>query len=166
MTSTRYDRHYEEDVFVPAEVQDVFDYVDDHAKYYSHVIEFARILRGRMALETDDGHGRSVGSHIRLSGRVFGRALSLEEVVTRREPPRSKVWETVGVPRFLIVGRYRYSVDIEPQGTGCLLSVSFDFTPPEDSGRLRLFLSRRYARTCAREMTRITRAHFRKRNAS
>ena len=163
MDSKQYDRSYEEGVLVPAGVQDVFDYVDDHFKYYSHVIKFARIVGGRMALQADDGGGRSVGSHIRLSGSVLGAALSLEEVVTRREPPRIKEWETVGVPKFLIVGQYRYRVDIEPQDGGSLLKVSFDFSPPGSAGRVRLFLSRRYARTCAREMARITRDHFKKR---
>lgn len=113
-----------------------------------------------MTLRTDDDHGRSIGSHIWLSGKVFGKPMALEEVVTRREPPHIKAWETVGIPNFLIVGQYRYSVDIKSQDEGSLLHVAFDFSPPKDGGRLRLFLSERYAKTCAREMTRIARNHF------
>lgn len=30
--SKRYDKHYEESALLPAEVQDVFDYVDDHSQ--------------------------------------------------------------------------------------------------------------------------------------
>lgn len=48
----------------------------------------------------DEGHGQRVGSHIRVSGRVLGIDLSLDELVTEREPPTLKIWETVGSPNF------------------------------------------------------------------
>ena len=56
--------------------------------------------------------GQSVGSHIRMSGRILGLKLSLGEIVREREPPTRKVWETVGVPRPLrgpSVGSAAYS---------------------------------------------------------
>lgn len=155
-------KHYENSIFIPASAQDVFDYVDDHSNYYSHVIKFARLVGGRMDLQFDEGHGQSVGSHIHLSGKVFGKLLSLEEVITRREPPQIKTWETVGTPKFLIVGQYRYNVQIEPQGRGCLLRVSFDYDPPKGSGWLRRLFSGVYAKLCAREMTTVTRDYFTK----
>lgn len=162
MLSRRHDKHFKESVFIPASAGDVFDYVDDHSKYYSHVIKFARMLGGQMELQTDERLGKAVGSHIRLSGNVFGKSLSLEEVVTKREPPSIKTWETVGTPKFLIVGQYQYNVSIEPQAKGSLLSVSFDFSPPEKSGFLRRSLSNFYAKMCAREMATVTRNYFSK----
>jgi len=45
----------------------------------------------RMALEVDASQGRAVGASIRMGGRVLGIALSLEEIVTERNPPRRKV---------------------------------------------------------------------------
>lgn len=158
-----YNQHYEESVFIPAPVQDVFEYVDDHANYYSHVIKFARMVGRRMDLQMDEGHGQSVGSHIWLSGKVLGKSLSLEEVIKRREPPRIKTWETVGVPKFLIVGQYQYDVQIEPQGNGSMLHVSFDYDPPKESGWLRQLVGRVYAKLCAREMAKVTRGYFTKR---
>lgn len=155
-----YEKHYEESIFIPAPVQAVFDYADNHANYYSHVIKFARIAGGRMDLQMDERNGQSVGSHIRLSGKVLGKSLSLEEVVTRREPPHTKTWETVGIPNFLIVGQYQYNVQIEPQANGSRLSVSFDFSPPQASGWLRLWFSRVYSRLCAREMVKVARDYF------
>jgi hypothetical protein len=67
---------------------------------------------GRMSVELDEAKGQAVGSHIRLSGRVFGVSLYLDEVVTRRDPPTNKVWETVGTPRLLVIGAYSIGVQI------------------------------------------------------
>lgn len=156
----QYEKHYKESVFIPASAGDVFNYIDDHSNYYSHVIKFAKLLGGRMQLHFDESHGKSVGSHIRLSGKVFGKSLSLEEVVTKREPPHIKTWETVGAPDFLVVGKYQYNVGIEPQDKGCVLSVSFNFSPPEKSGLVRRSLSNFYARICAREMVTVTHGYF------
>jgi hypothetical protein len=35
-----------------------------------------------------------------MSGKVVGVDLFLDEVIREREPPRRKVWETVGTPRL------------------------------------------------------------------
>lgn len=157
---TFYQKHFQESIFIPVSTDEVFNYVDNHSNYYSHVIKFATFLGGRMDLQFDEDHGKSVGSHIHLSGSVFGKSLSLEEVVTKREPPTIKTWETVGTPNFLIVGKYQYNLTIEPKDKGSLLSVSFDFSPPEKSGWLRRSISNVYAKICAREMAEITRKHF------
>lgn len=159
-----YQKHYEESIFIPAPARNVFDYVDDHSRYYSHVIKFARLLGGHMDLQMDESHGQSVGSHIRLSGKVFGRSLSLEEVITKREVPYIKTWETVGTPKFLIVGKYQYTVRVESKDHGSFLNISFDFSPPKKSGWFRLFLSNIYSKMCAGEMVKMTRNYFIKSN--
>lgn len=159
-TTKHYERHYEASVFIPAPMQDVFAYVDDHSNYYSHVIKFSRLAGGRMALQMDEGRGQSVGSRIRLVGEVLGKSLSLEEVITRRDPPHLKTWETVGIPNFLIVGQYQYNVQIEPQSHGSMLCVSFYSDPPREGGWLRRLFSRVYTKLCAREMIGVTRDHF------
>lgn len=46
MPEKQYAKHYQDSRLIPAPAQDVFAYVDDHSKYYSHVIEFARVLGG------------------------------------------------------------------------------------------------------------------------
>lgn len=155
-----YGQHYEDSVFIPAPAQEVFSYVDDHSNYYSHVIKFSRIVGGRMDLQMDEGHGQSVGSHIRLSGKVLGKPLSLEEAITKGEPPHINTWETVGIPKFLIVGQYQYNVQIEPQRNGSMLRVSFYSDPPKESGWLRRWFSRVYTKLCGREMVEVTRGYF------
>jgi hypothetical protein len=107
-----------------------------------------------MEIESDEGRGRTVGSRIRMAGRVFGILLTVEEVVTERDPPRRKVWETIGRPRLLVIGHYRMGFDIEPRRSGSLLRVFIDFALPDEVPArwlARLFDSY-YARWCTRRM--------------
>jgi hypothetical protein len=59
---------------------------------------------GRMEMVFDDKQGRVVGSRIRLAGRVFGISLFVDEIVTERDPPYRKIWETLGTPKLLVIG--------------------------------------------------------------
>ena len=107
-----------------------------------------------MAIETDTGGGRSVGSHITLSGKILGIILSVECVVLQRDAPRLKQWETVGEPRLLVIGGYRMSVTVEPCPSGTSITVAIDYgLPREGVQRLlgRIF-GERYARWCVRQM--------------
>jgi hypothetical protein len=109
---------------------------------------------GRMVVELDEAKGQEVGSHIRLGGRVFGVSLYLDEVVTRREPPTNKVWETVGAPRLLVVGAYSMGVQITPEQSGSRLRVFIDYQLPD--GPVTYWLGRLfgglYARWCVDQM--------------
>jgi hypothetical protein len=117
---------------------------------------------GRMELTVDDGKGERVGSHIRLAGTAFGLELALDEVVTERTPPTRKVWETVGIPKLLVIGSYRMGFDITPQGGTSTLRVFIDYTLPS-AGTARFLgtlLGDFYAKWCVDQMVRDTRAHF------
>jgi len=115
-----------------------------------------------MEIELDDGRGQRVGSRIRLSGRVFGVQLSVEEIVTERNPPHCKVWETTGSPRLLVIGRYRMAFEIAAQEIGSLLCVYLDYALPEDvPGRwLGRLVGRYYARWCTQRMVNDAVKHF------
>lgn len=84
-----------------------------------------------MKIEIEEGRGQKVGSRIRLVGRVFGIELSVEEIVTERNPPQRKVWETVGSPRLLVIGHYRMGFELSPEANGSLLRVFIEYAMPE-----------------------------------
>jgi hypothetical protein len=95
-------------VSIAATPEEVFAFIDDHSQFASHMSQSSWMMGGgRMLVDVDAARGQAVGSHIRLSGKVFGVRLFLDEVVTRRNPPTDKVWETVGIPRLLVIGSYR-----------------------------------------------------------
>lgn len=50
-----------------------------------------------------------------MSGKVFGVRLFLDEVVTRRNPPTDKVWETVSKSSWMMGGG-RMLVDVDAAG--------------------------------------------------
>ena len=110
--------------------------------------------RGRiMPIETDSEGGHAVGSHIRLGGRVLGLALNVECIVTQREPPRFKAWQTVGTPRLLVIGPYRMSVAIEPWSRrGSRVIITIDYALPQN--RIWRWFGPTYARWCVRQMAR------------
>ena len=115
----------------------------------------------RMRTELDDAKGQAVGSHIRLSGKVLGFRLLLDEVVTRREPPTEKTWETVGVPRLLVVGSYRMGFRISSDGTQSRLNVFIDYELPVGRTRwLGQLFGSFYARWCVKQMLDGTARHF------
>lgn len=155
--------HYEASAVLQAPVDEVFTYVDDPTRLSSHMSKSSWTMGGgKMEIELDSGRGQNVGSRIRLAGKVFGMQLSVEEVVTERNPPHRKVWETIGSPRLLVIGRYRMGLEVTPQENDALLRVYIDYALPE-SEPVRWFgylLGRCYARWCTRRMVNDAVKHF------
>ena len=150
--------------FVPASPDEIFRYVDDHERLSSHMTRSSWMMGGgRMSVELDAGHGRRLGSRIRMSGRAFGLGLSLEEVISEYDPPRRKAWETVGEPRLLIIGQYRMGFEISPRNGGSNLRVFIYYDLPR-SERGRWLISKLaawYAAWCTQRMVNDAVAHFR-----
>ena len=87
--------------------------------------------------------------------------LSLEEVVTEREPPFSKAWKTVDA-NLLVIGQYRLGFTLSPSDHGSLLRVFIDYDLPSQGlarwlGRL---FGKTYARWCTARMANDAVAHF------
>ena len=160
-----YMHHHETIVAIAASPEDVFAFVDDHAKLSAHMNKRSWMMAGgRMSVETDAQHGKAVGSKIRMSGAMLGLTLALEEAVTERSPPWRKVWETIGAPQLVVVGSYRMGVQIKPNEKGCELQVFIDYMLPSSGvGRwLGKAFGRSYARWCTEKMANDTRQHFSK----
>lgn len=155
MNRKEYSRHYEESVVLKAKPEEVFAYVDDHHKFSSHMNEPSWVMGGsKMETTVDDGYGQRIGSHITMSGKVFGINLFLDEVITKHEPPNQKVWETVGNPRLMVIGSYQLGFELKPVNGGTSFRVFIDYELPK-------FLSTRwlgylfggmYAKWCVRQM--------------
>lgn len=154
---------YESSALVAAPADRVFAHIDDHSQLSSHMSESSWMMGGgRMQIDLDDGRGQKVGSRIRLAGEVFGIELSVEEVVTERNPPHRKVWETTGSPKLLVVGHYRMGFELSPRSRNSMLRVFIEYElPPGLATRWlgRLF-GRSYAKWCTRRMVDDAVKHF------
>jgi hypothetical protein len=142
---------------VAAPAEDVFELLDDHARLSSHMSRRSwKMGWGKMETVLDAGHGQAPGSRIILRGRVFGVWLYLEEIVTRREPPHLKMWETVGTPRLLVIGRYQLGFELTPGASGSHVRVFIDYDLPDRgfAARLGRWFGDWYARWCTGQMVR------------
>jgi hypothetical protein len=155
--------HYETRAMVEALVERVFAHMDDHARLTSHMSESSWMTGGgSMQVEVDAARGQKIGSWIRLSGKILGVTLAVEEIVTERTPPRRKVWETTGVPRLLVIGRYRMGFEIAPREAGSHVTVFIDYALPKGvlTRWLGSVLGGYYARWCTERMVADAVRHF------
>jgi hypothetical protein len=153
-------RHRTE-VLVNADAQRLFEHLDDPRRLSAHMGKPSAMMAGAaMALTTDAGGGRSIGSVYRLHGKVLGLNLDVSSRVEERAPPLRKTWHTVGEPRLLVVGRYRMGFDIAPLERGCRLGVFIEYAWPESRPWLGRIFGAAYARWCTRRMAIDARAAF------
>lgn len=113
-----------------------------------------------METSVDEGQGQKVGSHIRMRGTAFGIKVSLDEIITRYEPPVAKTWETVGTPRLLVIGQYDMGIEIKPQDDKSELRVFIDYNLPSKNIWLGKLFGGIYAKWCVQQMIAGTRDHF------
>jgi hypothetical protein len=160
--NTTYPRHEEASAVLAATPASVFALLDDHRRLSSHMESSSLMMAGSsMRIETDEREGREVGSRIRLTGRVLGLALSVEEAVVERVPSWRKAWETVGEPRLLVIGPYRMGFNIRPDPAGSLVTVWIDYALPTDLPLLGRLVGRAYARWCTARIVRDAATHLR-----
>ncbi|MCL5797356.1 MAG: SRPBCC family protein [Patescibacteria group bacterium] len=154
-------RHYEESALVPAIPEELFAYIDDHKQFSSHMSKSSWMMGGgKMEVSVDVDHGQKVGSHIRMGGTAFGIRLSLDEVVTRYEPPLRKTWETVEIPRLLVIGPYNMGIEIRPRNNGSSLRVFIDYNLPTKNAWLGKLFGGMYAKWCVQQMITGAKGHF------
>lgn len=157
-----FQHHFECAADVHASPEQLFSELDDQERLSAHMMKSSAMMAGStMRFEFDERRGRAVGSRIGMFGKVLGISLELVEVVTDREPPRRKAWETVGEPRLLVIGSYRMGFDIQPEGSGSRLRVYIDYDDPPGPWRLAgKLLGGLYARWCTRNIAKGTAAQF------
>lgn len=150
-----YARHDELSVTVSAAPTALFDHLDDQERLAAHMNKPSMMMMGgRMFYEFDAARGRAVGAVIRMGGNFLWLNLLVEEVVTERERPRRKTWETRERPHLVIIGRYRMGFEIDGGPEASKLRVFIDYDLPSSwLGRLLgVMLAPVYARWCARRM--------------
>jgi uncharacterized membrane protein YphA (DoxX/SURF4 family) len=158
-----YERQYSQAVLLRASAAEVFEFADDFARLSSHMGSSSMMMMGSgMQTSFDESRGQAIGSHIKMTGRMLGLDLFLEEIVRVREPPRRKEWETVGTPRLLVIGGYRLGFEIASIGERAELRVFIGYDLPSSPARRLLgrFFGPVYARWCVREMVNGARAQF------
>ena len=157
--------HFESNIDVNAAASDIFTLLDDHSRLSAHMTKPSWMMAGSvMTLKFDASGGHAVGANIRLIGKVLGIPLSVEEVVTERNPPQRKVWNTIGRPQLVVIGPYRMGYEITAKSLSSHLRVFIDYAPPDGTitywlGRL---FGKTYARWCTQRMANDAKLYFKK----
>lgn len=150
-------RHYvAADALVSAAPEHVFARLDDQTRLAAHMQQPSAMMGGgRMTYDFDAGRGQVVGSHIKMGGSAFGLSLFVDEVLTERDPPRRKVWRTVGAPRLIIIGAYEMGFSCEGDGAGTRLQVWISYDLPRSflGGLAGILFAGWYARWCVQRMS-------------
>ena len=149
---------------VAAPLDAVFAFLDDHGNLSAHMSKSSWMMLGsRMEIHVDAAGAREVGSRFGFKGSLLGIALSVDEIVTRREPFKVKTWETVGEPILWVIGRYRMGFQLTPRGRSSLLRVFISYALPRSwpARWFGLVLGRVYARWCTARMAGDAAKHFR-----
>jgi hypothetical protein len=155
-------RRIEASSTIAASAAEIFARLDDQSRLAEHMGRPTVMMGGgRMTYEFDDGKGQTIGSHIRMAGQAFGLNLYLDEVVTERDPPRSKVWQTVGATKLVIIGSYVMGFEIDPSPGGSQLRVWIDYTlPSRGPGRWMPAFAALYGRWCVEQMVKDAVTYF------
>ncbi|MBI5019015.1 SRPBCC family protein [Candidatus Gottesmanbacteria bacterium] len=146
-------KRYSKSIVVSAAPDQVFDYVDDHTRFSSHMSSSSwMMMGGSMHISTDSKLGKEVGSHILMKGSILGIPLFIDEVVTEYKKPSIKSWKTVKIRNLMVVGDYGMKIEILPQAHNSLLRVSIDYDMPNKNKWLGVLLGDWYAKWCVQQM--------------
>lgn len=116
---------------------------------------------GKMTTEVDEGKGQVVGSHIKMSGKIMGFNLFLDEVIAERLRPTRKVWKTVGRPSLLVIGNYQMGIELTPKSDKTNLKVFIDYDLPSGGYKtLGIIFGDIYANWCIKQMLTGVIDHF------
>jgi len=150
----QYSKHLEKTSSISADASTIFDFIDDHVKFSSHMNKSSWMMGGgRMMTEVDEYKGQKVGSHIKMSGKVMGVNLFLDEVVTEYSRPIRKVWKTVGNINLLVIGNYQMGVELTPENNNTNLKVFIDYDLPSGGSKvIGVIFGRMYANWCIDQM--------------
>lgn len=155
-------KHLEKSSLISADITSVFDFIDDHSKFSSHMNKSSWMMGGgKMITEVDEDKGQKVGSHIKMGGKIMGFNLFLDEVVIKRSRPTRKVWKTVGNPNLLVIGNYQMGIELTSENNKTKLKVFIDYDLPSGSAKvLGLMFGNMYANWCVNQMLSGVIDHF------
>ena len=86
----------------------------------------------------------------------------MDEVVTNREPPLRKSWQTTSEPKLWVIGQYKMGLELTPQADGSQLRVFIEYARPRAGipSVLGLLFGKVYARWCTGQMVTDAQKHF------
>lgn len=145
----------QKELLIQAPVEKVFSFMDDLSKTGMHMSGSSMMMAGsKLKLEHVSGPEKGVGAGFRWSGKMLGFELDFTVVVTKWVENAEKVWETIGMPKLIILGWYLMHLKTEPVTGGTLVSLEIQYIRPRGFfyKLLSILFARRYAEWCVTRM--------------
>ncbi|NMN69463.1 SRPBCC family protein [Rhizobium sp. 57MFTsu3.2] len=143
--------------------QQVFALLDDPTVVGAHMQKPSLMMLGStLEYDVDAGNGQVVGSIVKMRGKVLGMSLFVEEIVTERQPPWRKSWQTLGQPKLLVIDSYHMDFVIRPISEGCrvIVKIQYSYSRSPVGSWLGGVPAKAYARWCVSKMTSEAGNHF------
>lgn len=161
-----YSKHYQEEIAINNTPERIFSYADEPMNFSSHMSKSSWMMGGgKMETKLDVDKGKKIGSHITMTGDVFGFNLFLDEIITIHESPYRKEWQTIDKINLLVIDHYALGFEITPKATGSKLKVYINYNLPNSwkTQWLGFLFGRMYAKWCVIQMITGVKEHFEKR---
>jgi hypothetical protein len=107
---------------------EVFRIIDDLGVTGVHMTESSMMMMGsKLILEYLTANRTGLNSKYRWYGKMMGIPMHFTVLVTKWNPGKEKVWETIGESKLVIYSWYRMALHLEESisGTFAILSISY-----------------------------------------
>jgi hypothetical protein len=157
MSADDFTHSFSSKAILNASAKVAFEYLDEPKRLSAHMGKPSMMMAGsKMDMDLDEKQGREIGSVIKMSGKMMGINLSLQERVVERVPHLRKFWHTFGEQHLIIVDQYKMGFTLrEISNNQTEVTVSIDYNFPEKglSRILGKMFGTFYAKWCTTKMT-------------
>ena len=147
---------YSSKVLLNTDTKTAFEYLDEPKKLSARMGRSSMMMAGsKMDMILDEKQGRDLGSVIKMTGKMMGLDLFLQEKIVDRKPFEKKYWEAFGTQRLVILDQYRMGFSLKELGKQTELTVSIQYRLPSKgiSRIIGKMLAGFYAKWCTEQMT-------------
>lgn len=140
----------------------VFVFMDNIDNTGKHMTKTnAPMMGSKLGLEWLTDYKTGLGAKYRWRGRTVGMKMDFTVLVTRWDPGKEKIWESVGEAKMIVISWYRMFLVLTPlpdRTTKTELGIYYT----KSRNILGFLLGKRYSVWCVKSMLKDTKKHFAK----
>lgn len=144
-----------ETITINATTETVFRYIDNINNTGWHMMKRSMPLMGsKLNLEILSENKSRPGAIYRWYGKILGLTIDFSETVTKWVPNKEKAWQTIGVPKIIIMSNYEMRFLVEPFGekTRLIFEINYDLPRSPFWKFIGFLLDGWYSRWCLKNM--------------
>ncbi len=142
-------------ILIRASPEKVFEFMDDVRNMGMHMSRDSRAMMGsHLDLEMLSENTSGPGASYRWKGKVMGMTIDFTMVVTKWIKDIERVWETIGEPKVIVIGKYSMFLKLAPADGSTMTTLGISYEKPKDFfGKvLEFFLGKWYCNWCLNNM--------------